>query len=281
MNFGISSYVWVSPFSDKTLSQLDKAKKLGFDIYEIGVEDPNAFDPFALKTYADKIGIQVTICGAFGERRDISSDNNAYRQEGITYIRTLIDYAKIVGSPYVAGPMYAATGRTRLASPEEKQRQHDYVVENLKSLCDYASINGVSLALEPLNRFETDFLNTVEQGLDLIDSVKKENLGFLLDTFHMNIEEKNIENAIRKAGRHIIDFHACANDRGTPGEDHFDWNAINKALKDVNYEGAVVIESFTTDIKEIAKAVSLWRPLANSQDELATKGLAFLKEALK
>jgi D-psicose/D-tagatose/L-ribulose 3-epimerase len=281
MNFGISSYVWVSPFSNKTLSQLDKAKKLGFDIYEIGVEDPNSFDPFVLKAYADKVGIQVTICGAFGERRDIGSDNSEYRKEGMDYIRTLIDYAKIVGSPYVAGPMYAATGRTRLATREEKKCQTDFVIQNLKTLCDYASVNGVSLALEPLNRFETDFMNTVDQGLALIDSVGKENLGFLLDTFHMNIEEKSIENAIRKAGRHIMDFHACANDRGTPGEDHFDWNAIKKALKDVNYEGAVVIESFTTDIKEIAKAVSLWRPLANSQDELATKGLAFLKETLK
>jgi D-psicose/D-tagatose/L-ribulose 3-epimerase len=281
MKFGVSSYVWVSPFSDDTLSQLEKAKGIGFDIYEIGVEDPSSFNPVNVKANADKIGIQVTICGAFGEQRDISSEKKEYREEGLRYIRTLIDYAKIVGSPYVAGPMYAATGKARLATAEEKARQRSYAVENLRLLCDYAAKSGVCLALEPLNRFETDFLNTVDQGLDLIGEVGKENLGFLLDTFHMNIEEKSIGQAIRKAGNRIFDFHACANDRGTPGEDHFDWAAIATALKEVGYDGAVVIESFTTDIKEIAKAVSLWRPLAKSQDELATKGIAFLKEALK
>ncbi|MGB4407688.1 MAG: sugar phosphate isomerase/epimerase family protein [Sphaerochaeta sp.] len=281
MKFGISSYVWVSPFSNSTFSQLDKAKLYGFDIYEIGVENPSAFDVFALKKYADKVGIQVNICGTFSESRDISSDNEEYRNEGMVYIRKIIEYASILGSRFVAGPMYAATGRTRLASAEEKQRQMSFVVENLKELCDYASELGVVLALEPLNRFETDFMNTVDQGLHVIKLVERENLGFLLDIFHMNIEEKSIIATIHKAGKHIFNFHACANDRGIPGEDSFDWKAIAQALQDVGYDGAITIESFTNEIKDIARAVSLWRPLAPSQDILAKKGLAFLKETFK
>lgn len=124
-----------------------------------------------------------------------------------------------------------------------------------EELAGYAASKGVRLALEVLNRFETDFLNTVEQGNRLLDDIGCDNVGFLLDTFHLNIEEKDLGQAIRMAGDRLFDFHACANDRGTPGEDHLDWG-------------------------EIARAVSLWRPLAASQDTLALEGLRFLKENL-
>lgn len=280
MKFGVSSYIWVSPFSNDTIDQLKHAKDLGFDIYEIGVEDPASFDPVFVKHEADRVGIQVNICGAFGTERDISCDNPDYRDNGMAYIRTLIDMASILGSPYVAGPMYAATGRARLASTEERERQWAYAAGNLRELAGYAASKGIRLALETLNRFETDFLNTVQQGIRLLDEIGCDNVGFLLDTFHMNIEEKNLGQAIRMAGDRLFDFHACSNDRGTPGEDHLDWKEISQALKEIDYDGAVVIESFTTDIKEIAKAVSLWRPLAASQDALASEGLQFLKKNL-
>ena len=280
MKFGVSSYIWVSPFSNDTIDQLKHAKDLGFDIYEIGVEDPASFDPAFVKHEADRVGIQVNICGAFGTERDISSDNPDYRDNGMAYIRTLIDMASILGSPYVAGPMYTATGRARLASKEERERQWAYAAGNLRELAGYAASKGIRLALETLNRFETDFLNTVQQGIRLLDEIGCDNVGFLLDTFHMNIEEKNLGQAIRMAGDRLFDFHACSNDRGTPGKDHLDWKEISRALKEIDYDGAVVIESFTTDIKEIAKAVSLWRPLAASQDALASEGLQFLKKNL-
>ena len=167
-----------------------------------------------------------------------------------------------------------------MASEEERKRQRSYAVDNLRDLAGYAATKGIRLALEPLNRFETDFLNTVDQGVELLDEIGCDNVGFLLDTFHMNIEEKSLGQAIRRAGSRLFDFHACSNDRGTPGQDHLDWDEISKALRDIGYDGAVVIESFTTDITEIAKAVSLWRPLAASQDALALEGLKFLKENL-
>ena len=155
MKFGVSSYVWVSPFSNHTIEQLKHAKELGFDIYEIGVEDPSSFDPAYVKHEADKAGIQVNICGAFGPERDISSDASRYRDKGMEYIRTLIDMASVFGSPYVAGPMYAATGKAGVASEEERTRQRSYAVDNLRAVAGYAATKGIRLALEPLNRFET------------------------------------------------------------------------------------------------------------------------------
>lgn len=280
MKYGISSYVWVSPFSDMTLGQLKHAKEIGFDIYEIGVESPELIDVDLLKSEAQKVGIEIYVCGAFGETRDISSDNEEYRKNGINYIKELIDMAVKLDSPLVSGPMYSATGKARLLTSNEKDKQKDYVLKNLKIVADYAKERNIKLAVEPLNRFETDFMNTVDQGMDLFKQLDVDNVGFLLDTFHMNIEEKNIPDAIKKAGNKIFNFHACANDRGTPGEDHIDWVGIKEALENVDYKGPIIIESFTTDITEIAKAVSLWRPLAESQDDLARNGLKFLKNNL-
>ncbi|MEO2077396.1 MAG: sugar phosphate isomerase/epimerase [Bacillus sp. (in: firmicutes)] len=280
MKFGASTFIWVSPFSNKTLNLIDKVKKIGFDYLEICIEDPETIDVASIRNHLKEVGLQALVCGAFGPNRDISSDDAAIREQGVEYIKKCIDIADELGSPLVSGPMYSATGKTRLLSPDEKRQQWDLAAENMKVVADYALEKGIKLAVEPLNRFETDFLNTVQQGLDFFALVDRENVGFLLDTFHMNLEEKNIGEAIKLAGSKIFNFHSCENDRGTPGTGHIPWNEVFQALKEISYDGPVVIESFTTEIKEIARAVSQWRPLAPSQDSLGEEGLQFLKKVV-
>ena len=136
-------------------------------------------------------------------------------------------------------------------------QQWKTVVKHLKTLTKYAEKNKKQVCLEPLNRFETDFINTCDQGLKLLKAVGSKALTLHLDTFHMNIEEKNQAEAIRKAGKLLGHFHACGSDRGTPGNDHIDWKPIAKALKEIRYQGDVVIESFTTDVKVIARAAAI------------------------
>jgi D-psicose/D-tagatose/L-ribulose 3-epimerase len=174
--------------------------------------------------------------------------------------------------------MYSAVGKTRFLEPPERQRQWHLAVTNLREAAKYAADLGVKLAIEPINRFETDLVNTVDQGLELVQEIGADNVGLLLDTFHMNIEEKDIPAAILRAAGHIVEVHACANDRGTPGEDHLPWPKIAAALAQTHYDGPLVIEAFTPDIREIAKAVSTWRPLAASQNHLACEGLAHLRK---
>ena len=154
------------------------------------------------------------------------------------------------------------------------------VVKNLKEVCKYAQSKGVKIALEPLNRFETDFINTCDQALKMVNDVASPALGVHLDTFHMNIEEKNQAKAIKKAGKLLAHFHACGSDRGTPGGDHIAWEEIAKALKSVRYKGDVVIESFTTDVKVIARAAAIWRQIEPKRDDIAVKGIKFLKKAM-
>ena len=277
MRYGASTFIWASPFSNRTLDLFDRVKAIGFDILEICVEDPATIDVSAIREQAARTGVSVTICGAFGPTRDLSSEDATTRETALAYVERCIDFAKALRSPFVSGPMYAATGTTRLLSDEARRDQWERAVVSLKRAAAYAAERGVKLAIEPLNRFETDLVNTVDQGLRLIEDVGADNVGLLLDTFHMNIEEKNIPAAIRRAAGRIVEFHACANDRGTPGEDHQPWREIAATLSEVGFEGPVVIEAFTPEIKEIAKAVSIWRPLAASQDALAADGLKHLR----
>ncbi|MBW0001116.1 MAG: sugar phosphate isomerase/epimerase [Verrucomicrobia bacterium] len=277
MRFGASTFIWVSPFSNQTLGLVKKVRELGFDIIEICVEDPVTIDVGRIQRALAENDLTATVCGAFGPGRDASSDEENVRANTAKYLETCIDIAKELGSPFVAGPMYSATGKTNLLSPPQRSKQWSLAVETLKPVAEYAGERGVQLAIEPLNRFETDFINTVEQGLELIERIGASNVGLLLDTFHMNIEEKNLATAIRMAGSRVFHFHSCESDRGTPGTGHIEWPEVVLALTAINYQGPVVIEAFTAEITEIARAVSLWRPLAPDQDSLAREGLRFLQ----
>lgn len=278
MRFGASTFIWVSPFSNNTLDLIDKVAGMGFDLIEICVENPDTIDPQRIRERLDGAGISATVCGAFGPDRDISSDDPAVRANAIAYLKRCIAIAGELGADRVLGPMYSAVGRTRLAEPDERRAQRDLAARGIANAADMAADHGVHLGLEPLNRFETDLVNTVEQGLALVERIDRNNVGLLLDTFHMNIEEKSIPQAIRRASGRIVEFHACSSDRGTPGEDHLPWPEIASALGDVAFSGPVVIEAFTPKIREIARAVSIWRPLAESEDALAANGLAHLRK---
>jgi D-psicose/D-tagatose/L-ribulose 3-epimerase len=277
MQYGASTFIWASPFSNRTLGLIDRVKEIGFDIIEICVEDPATIDVGAISSRASGAGVGVTVCGAFGPGRDLSSEDPAIRGSGLEYLRRCIDYARDLGSPFVSGPMYAAVGNARLLDKAARREQWLRAAASLGAASSYAAERSIKLALEPLNRFETDLVNTVDQGLRLIEDVGADNVGLLLDTFHMNIEEKDVPAAIRRSMGRIVEFHACSNDRGTPGEDHLPWLEIAAALRAARYDGPVVIEAFTPEIREIAKAVSIWRPLAASQDALAADGLKHLR----
>ncbi|MFP3577983.1 sugar phosphate isomerase/epimerase family protein [Arthrobacter sp. SIMBA_036] len=278
--FGISTFILVSPFTDQDVDQFDVAKEMGYDLIEVCIEDPAVVSAAALKEASERTGLPVSICGAFGPDRDVSHEEPGKRQLGIDYLKQCVDIAQAVGSPHVAGPMYSATGKARLLPPEERGQQRQWAAESLREVADYAAERGVSLAIEPLNRFETDLVNTVEQGLQLCELIGRDNVGLMLDTFHMNIEEKHIGEAIMAAGDKVFHFQVSENDRGTPGSGHVPWSETFDALKSIDYQGSIVVESFLPTVEEIAKAVSLWRPVAPSMDALARDGLTFLRREL-
>ncbi len=276
---GLSTFVLASPFSDAdAASAFDRTAAFGYEVIEVCIEDPALVSAAVLTENADRTGLSVGICGAFGPDRDVSHPDADVRERGLAYLRHCIDLAAAVGSPHVAGPMYAPTGQARLLEPAERDAQLRRAADSLARAAEYGAGRGVELAIEPLNRFETDLVNTVEQALDLCERIGDPRAGLLIDTFHMNIEEKRLGDAVRLAGDRVRHVQVAENDRGTPGSGHVPWDEFFDALDDIGYRGQIVVESFLPTVREIARAVSLWRPVADSMDALAEGGISFLRQ---
>lgn len=280
MRFGASTFIWVSPFSSQHLDLLAHASRLGADVLEICIEEPALIHPREIAEAAARAGIAVSVCGAFGPNRDLSSEDSEVRSQGLDYLRECIDIAAALGSSLVSGPMYSATGKARLIPKDAREQQWEWATAGIRAAADHAGERGISLAIEPLNRYETDLVNTVDQGVELCKRVGRDNVGLLLDTFHMNIEEKRVGEAIRLGGDWMLELHACENDRGTPGQGHVDWGEVFDAVSEIGFDGLVALEAFTPEIEEIARAVSMWRPVAASGDGLVEDGLRFLRAEL-
>lgn len=277
-DLGLTTWNWVSPLTDAELPDvLRRIRDVGYDRAELPFETLDGFSPARARELLDELGLGATTVGAITAERDILAPDGS---AAAAYLRGAIDAAAIIGSPVVSGPIYSAVGRCWLQTPDERARDLATLVERMKPLADHAAEHGITLGLEPLNRFETSFVNLVEQGLEIVERVDSPGLGLLLDTFHMNIEERSIGDAIRMAGRHIVHVHACENDRGTPGAGHIPWDEVAQALRDVAYTGPIVIETFNPRIATIARAVSCWRDFAASPEALAVEGHAFLRELL-
>jgi len=281
MRFGVNTWVWTSPLTTAELEKLaPHVAEMGFDWIEAPLESIGDLDHKHGADIVRRHGLGVSACAAMGPDRDLIHPDEAIRKNGMAYLRQAIGATHALGGTNLVGPLYAAVGRTWQQTPAERARDLDVLVKNLGELARYAGDNGVILCVEPLNRFETSFINLAEQAIEVVDRVDHPNCQVMLDTFHMNIEEKSLGNAIRAAGKRLRHVHACENDRGAPGSGNVTWNEVAQALKDIKYDGPVVIESFTSKVKSIARAAAIWRSLAPTPDDLARDGLKFLKQLL-
>lgn len=281
MQFGVNTWVWVSPTTADKLKELaPKVKSMGFDWIEVGIESTEDLDYSAGAAIIKDNELGISVCAAMGPDRDLIHEDEAIQKSGVEYIKHCIDAVTTLGGANVVGPLYSAVGRVWQQTPEERERDIETLVGHLKDLSDYAADKGAVLCLEPLNRFETSFVNLASQAIEIVDRVDKPACKIMLDSFHMNIEEKSLADAIRATGDRLAHFHSCENDRGAPGTGTVPWGDVQTALKDINYDGPMVIESFTSQVKTIARAAAIWRSFEPSQDDLAKNGLAFLKELM-
>jgi len=280
MNLGISTWVWTAPATAEVLEELiPHIAAMGFDVVELPVETPGQFDAERARRLADEHGLGISVCAVIGEGRDLLLPDQA--ANGSAYLRECIDIAAEVGSPTLVGPFYSAVGRCWRATSDERERDMARLAGLLQDVCDRASERGVKLGIEPLNRFETSFLNTTAQAIELVEQVGHPALGLSLDLFHMGIEEKSPGDAVRQAGSRLLHLQVAENDRGTPGTGHLPWSDISAALREIGYQGSVVIETFSQQVEAIARAASIWRPLAPDPDTLARDGLRFLRTLLE
>ncbi|MUH37140.1 sugar phosphate isomerase/epimerase [Zobellia amurskyensis] len=278
IEFGVSTWLWQSPFTSESIALFPKIKKMGFDVVEIPVEIPSKIDGKLVKKALDDNGLKATVCGAFGPTKDLTADNVTLHKNCFTYVTDCFELCNILGTDFLAGPMYSAVGKARMVSQEQRKIEWGRAVKNLQRVCEMAKEHGLSIALEPLNRFESDLINTSKDVMRLINDINQPNAKVLLDGFHMTIEEQNIREAIQLVGDKLIHVQVSENHRGIPGTGLTPWSDFKKGLEDINYEGSMVIESFTPEIEELAGAVCIWKTLADSQDQFASEGIQFLKK---
>ncbi len=276
---GVNTWVWTSPLTDAQLPELlGRVAEMGFTAVELPLESAGDLTAPAVRSALADTGLQPYVVGARAPGRDLVVADPGAVAATQDYLRACVDLAAGIGAPAVCGPFYAATGRVWRMTPEERETAYQEWRDNLAPVLDHARRAGVRIGIEPLNRYETSLVNTVEQALtglgDLLDDGV---VGLALDTYHLGIEERSSADAVRAAGEHLVHVQVCGNDRGAPGHDQTDWPGILAALDEVGYTGALCIESFTADNAAIATAASIWRPLAPTQDDLARDGLAFLR----
>jgi D-psicose/D-tagatose/L-ribulose 3-epimerase len=279
MPIGANTWIWESPMTDAALAELvPRLSDWGFDLVELPIENIGDWDPERTAELLTANGLRASICIAMAPGRELCGTDAQTVEQTQDFLRDCIDAAQVVGSKVIAGPLYASVGRTWRMSPYERAAVYAQLTEALAPLAQYGAERDVRLAVEPLVRYETSVINTVAQALEVIDGLPPEGAGLLVDNYHANVEETDVADAYRTAGDRLVHVHLCANDRGAPGNDHFDWLSIASALQEIDYRGAVVIESFTAENEAIATAASIWRPMAESQDAIAVDGLAHLRQ---
>jgi D-psicose/D-tagatose/L-ribulose 3-epimerase len=193
MEFGVNAWVWIAPVTTDGLVELaPHVAQLGFDLIEVPIETVGALDYGRVAQVIQEQGLTASTCAAISADRDLIHPNPQVRHSGAAYVRHCVDAAQALGATNLIGPLYSATGRVWQASPEERERDMQLLVQQLRPLAEYAADHGVVLCIEPLNRFETSFINLASQVVELVDRVDHEACQAMLDTFHRNIEEQSL-----------------------------------------------------------------------------------------
>jgi D-psicose/D-tagatose/L-ribulose 3-epimerase len=273
---GVNLMVWNGQVGAAELALLPQIKEMGYDSVELPVFSTTPFDIPVVKRALQAQGLACTVSTALPATVNLIDEER--RGAGVQYLQQIIAMAANIGAAVICGPLAAPVGERR--GRGYTQAEWESCVLGLRAAGKIAADHGIALALEPLNRFETFIVNTVADGVRLVEAVDSPAVGLLLDTFHMHIEEKSSAAAIRQAGRHIKHFHASENDRGTVGTGQVAWPAVFGALRDIHYQGQIVVESFGHAIRELAGAACVWRPLAASPEALAKGSIQYLHKHL-
>lgn len=283
---GIISMQYVRPFTNAALPYLKKTRELGFDFIELLVPEPeDDLDPAEVRRICEGEGLDVVLAARVNLQRSIASEDAGHRQGGLDYLKFCIDAAEEVGSRIIGGPLYGEplvfAGRAPYPwTADQIATRAKRTIDGLAEVAPLAASAGKVFGLEPLNRFETDIVNTTVQANEIVDAVGSPGLGVMLDTFHMNMEERSIPDAIRAAGNRLVHFQANENHRGFPGTGNMDWTAIARALHQVDYQGPVSLEPFRREDDRVALPIAHWRAPHEDEDDKLRAGLGLIQAAL-
>ncbi len=279
MKFGINTFLWSAHFGPADFDLLPQIKAHGFDGIEATLISPEDFAAGAIRCALDENQLECTVCSVFPSGLSLITDDPAVRTKTVAHLSDCIKQTAEAGAKLIAGPLYCPVGF--LPGRRRTTQEWDWAIEGYQQLGPVLKSYSVDLCIEPLNRFETFFLNTTADAVALCEAVGDPAIGILWDTFHANVEEKNLPAALRLGGEHIKHVHTCENDRGIPGTGHVDWPGVFQALASIGYDGWLTIESFGFALGDLAAAASIWRDLAPDPAQIAWQGGPFLKSQLE
>ncbi len=282
---GIISMQFQRPFTANEFAQLARWRAAGFDFVELLVPEPDELDLAATRRALADQGLGVVLAARVNLDRNLCSDDPARRQAGRNYLSYCTDVAHALGATMVGGPLYGnplvfAARAPHPVSESQRQSREAWCIEGLQAAAPLAAQAGIRFGVEPLNRFETDILNTTRQGIELVRRVDHSAVGLVLDTFHMNMEDDDLPGAIRAAGRHLFHFQANENHRGYLGTGHIEWTPAVRALADIGYAGTISLEPFRRTDERIGIPFAQWKPPSRDEQAELVAACSFIKSLL-
>lgn len=274
MKFGMNLLLWGTEINESLFPVLEQIKELGFDGVEVPIFDTDPTHWYKWREKLDELEldrIAVTICGP--DFNQISPDP-AIRKATLERNKLAVDCAMVLGANLLNGPYHSALGQfTGQPASEQEWR---WAVDNLRELADYADSFGITLGLEYLNRFESYLVSSSDELIKLVEDIDHPACKIMFDTFHANIEEKNLGDAIRKLSKHLVHVQVSENDRSTVGTGNVNWEDVFKALHEVKYDGWLSVEAFSQKLS----VANIWRKMFDSETQLMKDSLSFLKNSL-
>ncbi|MFO7612894.1 MAG: sugar phosphate isomerase/epimerase family protein [Clostridia bacterium] len=277
MKLGIHAYAWCSEWNNTQLDLIDRAQRLGMEFIEIPLMVLDKFDADAVSGRLRSLGFDACTSTVLLDDTDITSGDPAIRKNGVRYLKDCVKATADIRASNFSGVIYSKHIRQLDGKPTE--REYAWSADSLREVADYAEGLGVNIGIEPVNRYETFLVNTCEQAIMLKKMIDRDNIRIHLDTYHMNIEEKSFYDATILAGKDLMHYHLCENDRGIPGTGLVDWDDIFKALAEIKYTGYAALESFVDCTGNMNTWV--WRQLAPDGDTLVSEGTRFIRSMMK
>lgn len=278
MKFGIHLSTYTKTWSEDVFQYIEPSKAYGYDGVEFPLMDPEYFDVKKAKKLLKDYDMQCTCGTGLNSNRDISSLDLVVQSKGVEHLRKCIDICSELETDCLGGVLYAPWGQY-MTRHEGKERIESSLM-NLAHIGDYAKKKGVVLALEILNRYETYFLNTVEEGKQYLKQINHPNIKLHFDTFHANIEEKSLKDALVNGDKDIYHIHFCENNRGIPGTGHINWQEVKEGLCHIGYDRWITLENFVMPNCEVGKDVFIWRSIDKSGNKVAKEGIKFMKHLM-
>lgn len=279
MKIGMNLLLWTAAATEKHIPLMRKIKTWGFDGVELPMFSTEGSPWEKLAKELDSLKLGRTVVTVLPPGTNLIGEKATERKAAIKHLKGCLDACVTLGAEALCGPLYSPVGRLVGRGPNKDEQA--WCIEGLSIVGEHAKKTGVKISIEPLNRFETYFVNTQVDAAKIVKAIKNPMVGHMYDTFHANIEEKYLGDAVRAGGKCINHVHISANDRGTPGEDHVPYVETFSALKSIGYDSWLTIEAFGSWLPDLAGATCIWRKMSPSEEHVAKVGIKTIKDNWK